>query len=207
MRVNKGDVITIARAPKWQVYWYNAKKKIFLTESFEKALKATSLIESTSTAILDVNRPWKKGETEVIAGLPATVFRNEPAGKLTSNAVRNIRYWQYLDKQLPRQCGEWLATCYAVPYLGGIPLRCKYIGTSSALLPLTRSVDSNLGDRVWLDTLEAHKETVPDSLFVIPKGYKEVRNITDLYLAQPLTKENPLIKDLLKNPAALFGSQ
>jgi hypothetical protein len=207
LRVNRGDVVTIARAPDWQVFWYNSKKKISMTEPYKKALKGFSLVETTSTAILEVSRPWKKGGVDDIAGLPATKLSNEPNAKTTSNGIRNLRYWQYLDNDLPKQEGEWLATCYGVPNLGGIPVRCKFFGKTSALIPMSRSTDGTFEDQFWLDTKDAHKEVVPESLFVVPKGYRETHNVTDLYLAQPLSKDSPMIKELLEDPESLFRSQ
>ncbi len=207
MRVERGDVVTIMRAPDWKVFWFNSKKKLVMSDPFKKALKNGSMIGSTSTSAMEVSRPWKKEGVDEIAGLPAAKLSNEPNTRLTSNALRNLRYWNYLDNDLPKQEGEWLATCYGLPYLGGIPLCCKYFGKSSALMPMARSSDDTAADQFWLDTKLAHKEVVPESLFVVPKGYKEARNVTDLYLAVPITKDSPLIKDLLKDPEALFKSQ
>jgi len=210
-RLEKGDLISVARAPEWTVHFFSLKKKLMVKCKFDQAVKVARMAEATTMAAIETNSPWKKAGSGKIAGLSAQCWTGQPAGgKSSSFDVRNLTYWVYSDKSLPPQCAKFVAVTYGLPPMDGFPLQMTYLGKSSALYPAhmrTSTSEEKVRVRSWLETSQSARVAVEDSIFSVPKGFKEAANYTDLYLEGPLSRDNVIIKDLLRDPKALFQSQ
>lgn len=212
-RIERGSMITVARAPDWQVYSYNLSKRAFVMQSFSGAINSANLFGVTTIGFTEVKTPWKKDGTVTIAALETTSYSNATAAQktgMTGIPSRKLRYWLYSDKTIPFQCSKILSANYGLPYVDGLPIRFTYIGRSSDFLPVglrSSPSDEKVGEQPWLDTKSAEKVVVPDTFFAMPKGYRQTDNYTMLFLGNPLTKDSRLLKDLMKDPEGFFQSR
>jgi len=210
-RIERGDLIFVSHTPDWKVYSMRGSKKLMMKSDFEKAAKIARMSEATTISETE-SAPWKKAGKSTIKGLSAICWAAEPksGGKGDRWEVSNLRYWVTDDNAVSAKAGEFLAASYGLPYKGGIPLQMTYLGKSSAFFPMamrSSTADEKVHPRSWLETVESTKVSVPDSLFGVPKGYKEDKEFGNLYLGNKVGKDNEILKDLMNNPKALFQSQ
>lgn len=222
-RIERGPVVMVARAPLWRVCAFNKAKKLMVESSLAKAVAAVRLAESTTLALTEPRRPWMRAGSSKILGLSALCFNNNADGAGRENvgaigqspgvsSIDKLRFWQApCDNEFfTRPCAEFLCANYGIPYLGGFPLRFSYFGQTTAFLPLQlrSSATAELArQQDWLQTRNCSKVKVEDIIFDMPRGFASTDNYTNLYLQGPVTKDDVIIKDLLKNPDSLFQSQ
>jgi hypothetical protein len=210
-RIERGPVVSIACAPDWNVSVFNQSKKLIMELAFDRAVHSARITEAATLALTEPAHPWTKARLDNIARLSAERWINNSASKERKgvSTIHNLRCWVLADKGSAR-CAEFLAATCGVPFLGGIPLRFSYYGQSTAFLPMQlRSASSAepAKEQNWLDTTEATRVTVSDAMFRKPSGFKKTANYTSLYLGAPVSKDNEIINDLLKNPETLFQSR
>lgn len=173
-RIERGPVVSIARAPDWNVSVFNQNKKLIMELAFDSAVRSARITEATTLALTEPAHPWSKARLDNIAGLSAERWvNNAPATERKGvSTIHNLRCWVFPDKGSAR-CAEFLAATCGVPFLGGIPLRLSYYGQSTAFLPMQlRSASSaeTAKEQNWLDTTEATRVTVSDAMFRKPSG-------------------------------------
>lgn len=210
-RLEQGSTVRVARAPNWDVIWFNPSKQNYYKVPYEKALKNVRTFEPSEMASGLGNEPWHRAGTSKIAGLTCFEWINPGAqGKDLAQKASDLHCYVLGEPKLGRKGVEFISMLLGLPYLEGLPLRYSLVGKESILLPMRmRAAGQNEPRKRHnvLDTIEAKWTSVPASVFDVPKGFKRTDKFGSVYLNSVPMKDNVILQDLLKNPEALFNSQ
>jgi hypothetical protein len=92
-RIERGPVVSIARAPDWKVSVFNQSKKLIMELAFDSAVHSARITEATTLALTEPAHPWTKARLDNIAGLSAERWVNNFAAKERKavSTIHNLR--------------------------------------------------------------------------------------------------------------------
>jgi hypothetical protein len=206
LRVERGPVVTITKAPEWKVTVLNASSKIYYQSNYANYLAKLRTITLNISGELSDSTGWTKSKTLPLLNRLTNLWVKNATGK-----VEPMKIWTLADFQTNPNCTRLVAAGYGLPTPGGeLPLQCEFFGAPKSILIPQRHYEGKgpaAAKQVWLATKELKKMPINDALFAIPKDYKRTDNLSRAMTTVDLKSDSFIIKDLLKNPDALFESR
>lgn len=216
------NLVILAKAPKWQVYTYNVKRKLYTDMKFEKFVKKLKSLKKSmhSLQLEDPEQKWVKQRDETIDGVKSTMYLDKST-EMSLDGVKTKgwrKYWIAYQNIFPRPIVRVLAAEYGVPNLGGVPIHFESFGQADTLafMGITAKMDidpravqkrkkeqGKLQKKTSLRTSKIEIKPLPDSIFDLPKGLtKTAKGHSHEVMMDE--KADKAFKDMLAEPDFLF---
>lgn len=173
--INKStNLVTVARAPRWNVTTYHEKTKTLCTEPLARFNGYISEKEFVSTGKFWSKLPLKKSNTNTIAGISSLIYitpqeftknqiKDWSRQFADSKFIKSARYCVSENLNIPAKAKSVLCKFYGLKNLGGVPLEFKYHDLGGYL-------------HVGLTTSSQEKIDSKKIDLSIPSNFKKVKN-------------------------------
>lgn len=183
----------VARAPSWNVFFYNEKTRLYYSLTFDSWRRK---LEARRRAPRNI--AWRKSQSGNVAGLKATkyVASNSTASSVgRGNAWSSADCWVADQIKVPQRLAEMLTTVYGLPTTQAVPLRVTY-------------TDLNGREETILDTYQQQSTPVPDSYLTAPSGYKLAKSEVEVLMtAENRQLVDDIARDLGREPGSLSSNR
>ncbi len=172
----------VTQEPDWGVAWFNSSSRRIYTETIDGYRKRKGMPTTEKSLMLSrISATTYAGNDAVMYSLPCS-SRSDTGAKYLPGVAKDkkraylLRTNYYFTKplRLTTEPLKFLDTFFGVPASGGVPLACH------------KEYSDKTVERLW--TTNSYKAaSVPESLFVVPKGYAVVSSQEGLGSYQKMT--------------------
>jgi len=207
--IRTGDLTIFTLPPKWDVTMVNTRARNFFQTDFNSGVKICANSRATVAAEFSGRDGWHRAQGQSIAGFATHEWsKAASSSKITTPAQK---YWTASAFKAASQSAQLLTAVYGLPCIQNeLPLKFVYFGTSQTLYPaVQRHYEEKAPDTMqkWLTTNSATKIASLKDVFAVPKGFKKSASFESVMVGNDIRKGDFIIKDLLKDPDALFKSR
>ena len=176
-----------AKAPNWDVSFYNEKTRLYYRLTFDSWRRK---LEARSRAPRNIS--WRKTKAGSVAGLKATRYvATNPMAQRSSNQWVSAECWVADQIKVPAKLAEMLTTAYGLPTTQLVPLRVMY-------------TDANGREETFLDTYQQQTTPLPDSYLTAPSGFRLAKSEAEVMMTEENRQlVNDIARDLGREPLSV----